>query len=284
MPKLAVPSLFILEFFKYYLYEIHDGSNGFYVGPQIRTTVNEPTIHIEEVLRRAQQGMTKPFICRGDDGAIYFVKGKGAGRRSQICEWVSAQLATEFGLPIAEYALAEVPLELIEMDMFPDIRELGSGIVFASRELAHPQELTATTRDLVSQELARDVLVFDWWLRNEDRHLTKLGGNPNLLWDMQGSELVVIDHNQAFDRDFNSVNFLQSHVFSDQWNAIFSDHLERERYATKLRGVLPKLASIRANIPDSWWYVDDGVPANLTWDEVETCLERCRREDFWNTP
>lgn len=246
--------------------------------------MNEPTIYIEEILGRSKQGITEPFICRGDDGAIYFVKGKGAGRRSQICEWVAAQLATEFGLPIAEYALAEVPLELIEADVFPNIRELGSGIAFASRELSHPQELTAITRDLVPEGLARDVLVFDWWLHNEDRHLTELGGNPNLLWDMQSLELVVIDHNQAFDRDFNPVNFLQSHVFSSQWNAVFGDHLERERYAIKLREVLRKLANIRANIPDSWWYVDDGVPANLKWDEVETCLERCCREDFWNTP
>ncbi|MDQ1815026.1 hypothetical protein RBA41_17140 [Massilia sp. CCM 9210] len=246
--------------------------------------MNEPTIIIEEVLGRAQQGVTEPFICRGNDGAIYFVKGKGAGRRSQICEWVAAQLATGFGLPIAEYALAEVAIELIEAGVFPNISQLGSGIVFASRELPHPQELTAITRNLVSNELASDVLIFDWWLHNEDRYLTERGGNPNLLWDMQASELVVIDHNQAFDRNFDAVNFLSSHVFSRQWNGIFGDHLERERYQARLVALLPKLVDIRATIPDSWWYVDDGVPADITWGEIESCIERCRREDFWNTP
>ncbi|WP_083708311.1 HipA family kinase [Janthinobacterium sp. TND4EL3] len=246
--------------------------------------MNTATIFIDEVLGRAQQGITEPFICRGDDGAIYFIKGKGAGRRSQICEWVSAQLATAFGLPIAEYALAEVAVELIEANVFPNISQLGSGIVFASRELPHPQELTAITRDLVPDLLASDVLVFDWWLHNEDRHLTERGGNPNLLWDMQNSELVVIDHNQAFDRHFNPCNFLKTHVFASRWNDIFSDHLQREHYANKLEAILPRLAGIRANIPDSWWYVDDGVPADVTWDEIETCLQRCRQEDFWNTP
>ena len=246
--------------------------------------MNTATIFIDEVLGRAQQGITEPFICRGDDGAIYFIKGKGAGRRSQVCEWVSAQLATEFGLPIAEYALAEVAVELIEANVFPNISQLGSGIVFASRELPHPQELTAITRDLVPDQLASDVLVFDWWLHNEDRHLTERGGNPNLLWDMQHSELVVIDHNQAFDRHFNPSNFLKTHVFASSWNDIFSDHLQREHYASKLEAILPRLSGIRANIPDSWWYVDDGVPADVTWDEIETCLQRCRQEDFWNTP
>lgn len=244
----------------------------------------KPSVIIEEVLGRSKQGVTEPFICRGDDGAIYFVKGRGAGRRSQVCEWVAAQLATELALPIAEYTLAEVPEELVEVAAFPDIQQLGAGIVFASRELHHPQELTATTRDLVPAETATDILVFDWWLHNEDRHLTERGGNPNLLWDMQGDGLVVIDHNQAFDRTFDATNFLASHVFAGQWNAIFSDHLERQRYSARLQAVLAKLPGIRATIPDSWWYLDDEVLADVSWDEIEVCLERCRREDFWNTP
>lgn len=40
------------------------------------------TVEIVEILRRSEQGMTKPFICRGDDGEIYFVKGQNAGHRS----------------------------------------------------------------------------------------------------------------------------------------------------------------------------------------------------------
>lgn len=246
--------------------------------------MSEPTVVIEEILRRSIHGVTRPFVCRGDDGALYYVKGRGAGRRSQICEWVAARLATAFGLPIAEYALAEVPVELVEAQAFPEINDLGCGIVFASRESPHPQELTVTTRDLVSDGLAMDVLVFDWWLHNEDRHMTGLGGNPNLLWDMQEDALVVIDHNQAFDRDFRAEDFLESHVFAGYWNRIYGDHVERERYQSRLAALLPSLPGIRASIPDAWWFVDEGVPADVTWDEIVTCLERCRREDFWNTP
>lgn len=246
--------------------------------------MTEPTVVIEEILRRSNQGLTRPFVCRGEDGALYYVKGFGAGRRSQICEWVSAQLATAFGLPIAEYALAEVPVELLDARVLPEINDLGSGIVFASRELPHPQELTVTTRGLVSPELAMDVLVFDWWLHNEDRHLTERGGNPNLLWDMKAGELVVIDHNQAFDRDFNDGRFLESHVFSEYWNTIFSDLAERNRYQSRMADALKKLPEIRVNIPDAWWFFDEGVPADVTWDEIAACLERCHREDFWNTP
>jgi hypothetical protein len=45
---------------------------------------------------------------------------------------------------------------------------------------------------LVPVALALDVLVFDWWLRNEDRHLTESGGNPNLLWDVTGEQLDIM--------------------------------------------------------------------------------------------
>lgn len=246
--------------------------------------MNEPSIVIEEILRRSDQGVTRPFVCRGDDGALYYVKGIGAGRRSQICEWVAAQLATAFGLPIAEYALAEVPIELVELQVIPEIADLGSGIVFASRELPHPQELTVTTRDMVKPELATDVLVFDWWLRNEDRHLTERGGNPNLLWDMQANELVVIDHNQAFDRNFNAARFLESHVFADHWNWLVADHAARELYNTRIDAALARLSDIRDNIPNSWWSFAEGVPTDITWDEILACLQRDRQNDFWNTP
>ena len=242
------------------------------------------TVIIEEIQWRAKQGVTEPFICQGEDGAVYFVKGVGAGRRSQICEWVSAQLATAFGLPIADYTLAEVPAELVKFHFRPDIGQLGAGIVFASRQLPHAQELTPTTRDLVLPELAKDILVFDWWVHNEDRHLTELGGNPNLLWDVRSAELAVIDHNQAFDPDFDAARFLESHVFADYWNQVFSDHVERRRYGERLETALSGLKDIRATIPESWWYVDEGVPANVSWGEIASCLERCRREDFWNTP
>ena len=124
-------------------------------------------------------------------------------------------MATDFGLPIAEYAIADVPDTLIALGVRTDLRkDLGSGFVFASRLVPHALELTPTTRDLVPDNVAMDVLVFDWWLKNEDRHLTESGGNPNLLWDTSGEKLTVIDHNLAFDPDFNVVNFLDSHVFA----------------------------------------------------------------------
>lgn len=33
------------------------------------------SLEIVEIMGRAQQGVTQPFICRGEDDQVYFVKG-----------------------------------------------------------------------------------------------------------------------------------------------------------------------------------------------------------------
>ena len=64
-------------------------------------------------------------------------------------------------------------------------------------------ELTASTVMEVPVNLQQDVLAFDWWIRNSYRYLTEKGGNPNLFWQPDSHGLVVIDHNLAFDAEFN---------------------------------------------------------------------------------
>jgi len=241
-----------------------------------------PTVIIEQVLGRSRSGMTRPFICVGEDGETYYVKGAGAGRHSLVSEWVAGQLARTFGLPVQDFLLAEVPAALMVGKGLPDLAELGEGVVFASRKLPHAQELTRITRDRVSEDLGSDILVFDWWIRNQDRALTDNGGNPNLLWDMQADALAVIDHNLAFDPDFNADQFAELHVFADRWNRVFADFDRRAAYVQRMDRVLQTLPTLRANIPEAWWWVADDVPAKISWEAISDCLKRCHRADFWS--
>lgn len=103
-----------------------------------------------------------------------------------------------------------------------------------------------------------------------------------MLWDVIGEQLAVIDHNLAFDPEFNTPNFLKSHVFAQSWNSVFSDHLVRAVYQKRMVDALNHLPAIRASIPDAWWWVDEGVPARITWDAIATRLDSCKREDFWD--
>lgn len=135
-----------------------------------------------------------PFICRGDDDNTYFVKGIGAVRRGQVCEWVAGNLGLELGLPIAPFEIVDVPVELVEGN--PQYRDLGAGPAFGSQKQMI-MELNYAGIEQVPDDLQRAVLAFDWWIRNEDRLLSESGGNPNLFWAPEYEKLVVIDHNQC---------------------------------------------------------------------------------------
>ncbi len=90
-------------------------------------------LNIVEIISEAQQGITRPFLCRCDDDHEYFVKRANAGRKAQIAEWVAASLARKLSLPVPHFDLAEVPGQLLELRSRVERREWGSGPVFASR-------------------------------------------------------------------------------------------------------------------------------------------------------
>lgn len=255
------------------------------------------TLQVVEVIERSAQGFTKPYICRCDDGEVYFVKGRSATRRGLINEWLCAHLAAAFGLPIAPFALADVPQELMEADLTGWLKDLGEGTVFASRKVMG-QELAASQVTGIPLSLRRDVLVFDWWVRNNDRHLTFRGGNVNLLWQpgqlarnddyekvAQGS-VAVIDHNLALDMEFSANAFCQTHVFAGDLPGTFSDFLLRQTFIERLQVALEVCDRAWDTVPPAWDFVDteQTVPSDYPIAEVRAMLNLIESPDFWNLP
>ncbi|MGK5014962.1 HipA family kinase [Janthinobacterium sp. HLS12-2] len=240
------------------------------------------SVQIVEIIGRSADGMTKPFICRGDDGHIYFVKGRGAARRSLICEWIAGSLGQSLGLPIAPFIIVDVPESLIQLGSRDDLRDLGAGPAFGSRKVA-AVEITISHLDQIPITLQCDVLAFDWWIRNADRMLSKEGGNPNLLWGIESKSLVVIDHNQAFDLDFSIENFTDMHVFHDQINTLCGDWLTRENYCTRFADVVANWDFICNTIPLEWWFVDPEQTILVDFDRaaVRQQLLECQNDTFW---
>lgn len=238
-------------------------------------------IQIIEILGRSTQGITRPFKCRGEDGQIYFVKGHGAGKRSLIAEYVGGTLARAFGLPVADLAIVEVPQELVKWYGGNDANELGAGLAFGSKAVPHVQEFSISHIPQVNTQVRKDVVVFDWWLHNADRTLSEKGGNPNLLWDALHSRLAVIDHNQAFDVDFNAQLFAQSHIFHADFINVLNDWVECESYCDRLAAAFAEFESACDNVPSEWWMIDDGVPTSLDYNAARSILSRYLTNDFW---
>lgn len=255
------------------------------------------SLTIIEIMGRSQQGRTQPYICRCDDGGVYFVKGRTATRKGLINEWLCANLAQAFGLPIAPFSIATVPYELVEADTAGFLRDLGAGAVFASQRV-DGAELTHSQVEHVPSAVQNDVLMFDWWVRNQDRCLTEHGGNVNLLWlysrqpdltssNPQGSGLKVFDHNLAFDGDFSKTHFCNGHVFSTKIPEIFSNFVTRRFYSERYAAALSRVwDSACGKLPHEWHYIDDEqtVLTNFPFEQIKQSLDAANHPDFWNLP
>lgn len=246
-----------------------------------------PAVTIVEILGRSEQGMTRPFRCRGDDEKLYYVKGNYAGLNSLCCEWVAGNLAQAMGLPLPEFAIASVPESLVMASDRSDIRDLGAGLVFASERLEEAREITWLEACASHEEIMASVMLFDWWVHNEDRCLSALGGNPNLLMTADGSEhgkLWMFDFNMAFDPEFSRERFLENHVFAKRfggWPAGF-----REKVDPKMHLAINELNDFLASLPSEWLHLEgsEELPSNLDQDMVRSILSRpfLESDAFWN--
>jgi hypothetical protein len=240
-------------------------------------SLNRP-VNIVEIIKKAEQGRSEPYICEGEDGKRYYVKGRQSGARTPITEWIAAHLAQALGLPIANFRLAYISAELLATTP-ADLKPIGECIAFASQEAPFTCWLEPANIYKVPESLQRDLLVFDWWLRNDDRNR----GNINLLWNSDEQALVVIDHNLAFDSEFKAKDFLQAHPFSHHWDAITSDMMVRLAYQERLEATLPAFEHAKASIPPSWFWVDkeETIPNTINLNDFKALLERCHTDEFW---
>lgn len=214
------------------------------------------SVNIVEIIGRSKQGITLPFVCRGDDGLLYYVKGKGAGFRALVAEWMAGQLGKRLGLPIPDFMQATIPKDLIALSARDDIADLGAGIGFASQMVANADELTYLFIGQIDDQLRAKILLFDWWTANGDRTLTEHGGNPNILWVHRDHKPFVIDHNLAFD-EAALADFWAHHIFASS----------RAAWSDAFRNSTTQLMQALMNELDAWWHA---MPPE--WTEVNTGL------------
>lgn len=236
------------------------------------------TLQIVEILGPAEQGKSRPYLCRGEDDLLYYVKGRNTDRHSVWSEWLCAHLAREFGLMLPPFSLVEINPALIE-ETEPAWREVGVGIAFGSQKYPGAVWFENVFTKHVTDAVKRDILVFDWWIGNSDR----LVANSNLLWDAAAQKVVVIDHNRAFDGDFSAPDFLQFHVFADVVQSVFYDLEMRARYAEKMEQSLAIWQQACDNAPLEWRWANEecDVPANFDPANAKAYLERCMSDELW---
>lgn len=234
------------------------------------------TVNIVEIISRSTQGITRPFLCRGDDNWLYYVKGNGAGRQALIAEWIAGHLGKRLGLPIPDFKQAVISPELVRFSAREDIADLGAGTGFASQQILNTDELTYLFIEQMDEALRAKILLFDWWTANGDRTLTEHGGNPNILWVHHDHRPYVIDHNLAFD-ETALADFWAQHIFVESraaWTPTFRQSME-----PLMRAALQDLEDWWAEMPPEW----TDPPTGITVESVRKMLWRFETESarFW---
>lgn len=164
-------------------------------------------------------------------------------------------------------------------------RSLGFGPVFASKRVSGLDELEYLLIPCIPEQVKCDVAVFDYWIGNEDRTLTRLGGNPNLFWDVDSSKLSVFDHNLAFSSDYRLGEALKQHPFRENLKAVLNDDEVKREYIQKFALILQDWQSIVDDIPDEWLFVDENktIEANIDFEQLKNWLLRLCTIENWGS-
>lgn len=241
-------------------------------------------ITAKEIIRQSQQGVSvQPFLVRGDDDQMYFVKGLSrALGNGLVSEALAAELGMHLGLPIPPWRVMDIPQALIDFSVIDGVKDLSGGPAFASLQVENASDLMWASLSTLSADLKRKVLLFDWWILNGDRGLGEIGGNVNLILNPKG-ELVVIDHNVAFDPALENSEFRQYHVFRDQLGSFDGNLLARLDYLPLLDAAIADWGRITSLLPEEWLCRnhDPDDEYEPTLQQRLQILERFKDEQFW---
>lgn len=246
-------------------------------------------IEIQEVLKKANVGYCTPYLCRGSDGEQYYVKAANEGilqHGDLIREWLCAHLGQAWGLPVPQFSLCSISHELFEV--LPDnLRGIGYGVGFASKAVREPIWFESNHMMDIPEVLKRDLLLFDYWVMNMDR----TAQNTNLLLSApdikQGQELRVIDHNLAFDSEFDAVTFFGvpfGHIFAIEKEGLFNDLALRSELSARMDQALNAYNSAVNALPDEWAWrdIEQTIPIDVDYSAIWAILTRYQQDDFWS--
>lgn len=229
-------------------------------------------VSIEEIIRKMKQGLTQPYLCNADDHNSYVVKGSNATCAGLVKEWIVAHLGEEFGLPIPPFKIAWLDHALVQYNSF----DIEAGYCFASLYKPNIQEITFNQIEGLNKNLLKDLFVFDYWIKNNDRNLTQYGGNANFFFDQGSKDAFVLDHNLSFANDFDLQAHKTQHVGSCCWEGL--DLVDRQHYEKKFEKAYSVVDNAVKNIPDDWL---ERYPEERIDEEIRSVLSEYKNEEFW---
>jgi hypothetical protein len=222
-------------------------------------TSSAETVDLVALHGRAVSGDSRPWLVEGADGHFYFLKRDKLGRDRLATEYLLSRLAAECGLPVPPVRLLRLPAELLAHSALDEAADLTPGIAFGSLRVPFGEDLRSSHLVAVPEETKLRCLCFDWWTRNPDRRLDRVGGDPNALWDPVLGQVFLIDHDRCLDPAFDPVAFRRRHAFRDARHFLERGFLEKWR--TRFESAIYRLEEIWKEMPEEWLAAPGGKSA-----------------------
>lgn len=220
-----------------------------------RTTSPAPSgprrpVEVVALCGRALSGESRPWLVEAEDGHYYFLKREPLSPDRLAMDFLMGRLAEECGLPVPPVRLLSLPESLLAHSALPGVGTLSPGIALGSLRVAFAEDLRSSHLPSIPDEIKLRCLCFDWWTRNPDRRLDRLGGDPNLLWDPVLQQVFLIDHDRCFDPEFDRTAFRREHAFRDV--RPFLEMAFLTKWRTRFESAVYHLTGIWEEIPAEW--------------------------------
>ncbi len=153
-----------------------------------------------------------------------------------------------------------------------DAPALAESPAFGSRFVKDTVQFAPELNSSITDQQKARILLFDCWVMNQDRS----DFNPNLLWTPVQKTLHVIDHNLAFDADFDPQAFWSHHIFRE------SRRLWDEQFKAQIIGEMQRIIE---RLPDDWEQLPQewtDMGGARTLNTVAQALRRFEYPEFWN--
>ncbi len=199
---------------------------------------------------RAPTGESRPWLAEAADGHFYFLKRDNVSRDRLAMDYLMSRLAEECGLPVPPVRLLDLPPALLSHSALEGAGSLTPGLAFGSLRVPFAEEVRSGHLRAVDEETKLRCLCFDWWTRNPDRRLDRVGGDPNLLWDPVLQQVLLIDHDRCLDPEFDPVAFRRGHAFRDALPFLERPFLAKWR--RRFESSIYHLTKLWDEMPEEW--------------------------------
>lgn len=234
------------------------------------------------IRERTEMGITKPFICKSETNQWFIVKTKKMMPMSQLlAELVGSILAEKIGLPCPKISFVEITTSANQYAPPEWKSDLPLGVAFASHFFEKAKVAKTAQANTLCKQSQKWLYMFDRWILNSDRTASTLGtGNINLLFDEIQQQILVIDHNLAFDEQAS----FGEHIFSPKNRDWRLDWIDKQAFTEKAIDILENFDDIYKSIPDDWFPLDEEAFQNMEnqIQRIKQLLTRITEEHYWD--